>query len=56
MKITNNLGKVKEFLYPEYPVFVDLPRETENLIMSDEFSHLSISKIEEICYPAAYII
>lgn len=43
-------------LYPNKPVRVDLPKETENLMMSEEFSHQNIQDTEYLSFPSSKIL
>lgn len=43
-------------LYPNKPVRVDLPKETENLMMSEEFSHQNIQDTEYLSFPSSKVI
>ena len=46
----------KEILYPGNPLRVDIPKEIETMIMSEEFTYDRINKMEHVSAPAAKII
>ena len=46
----------KEILYPGNPVKVDIPKEIEMLIMSEDFTYDRINKMEYVSSMAAKLI
>ena len=55
---SDNMAEMEasECLYPGKPVRVDIPKEIENLIMSDDFTHQSVQETEYLSLAAAKIV
>jgi hypothetical protein len=45
-----------ELLYPGKPVRVDIPKEIETMVMSEDFTYQSINRMEYLAIPSAKVL